>query len=141
MRTPRRPESEQDSGPARCRSATFHRPEGHAPPLRVAALLAHGRKETVRADNAEATLKATLHQLEQLRLQHRTERPRAGDLPRRVAQAPAAPTPDTPTDQPGDPPRPSTGDTPYRERPEPARLQVVERTLQEVMALLHRLAG
>ncbi|MBW0104961.1 hypothetical protein [Pseudonocardia sp. KRD291] len=32
----------------------------------VAALLAHGRNETVRADSAEATLKATLARLEQL---------------------------------------------------------------------------
>lgn len=68
----------------------------------VAGLVAHGRNETVRADSAEATLKATLARLEQL------ERTPASDgaaadrpLPTRPARdgsdAPGAPeTPETP---------------------------------------------
>ncbi|RZT84289.1 hypothetical protein EV383_1127 [Pseudonocardia sediminis] len=77
----------------------------------VAALVAHGRNDTVRADSAEATLKATLERLEQLQrgpaVGEQADRsdgeqadgtvtpdpPSVGVLPRRIAAVPT--TPDT----------------------------------------------
>ncbi|GAA4976306.1 hypothetical protein WHI96_16995 [Pseudonocardia tropica] len=91
----------------------------------VARLVEQGRRETVRADSAEATLRATLQRLDEL---ERRRDPAPGTsgtgdpaaLPRRRPGAAGAPVP------PGS--------------EEGQRLRVVETTLGEVMALLQRLA-
>ncbi|MER5673905.1 hypothetical protein [Pseudonocardia alni] len=111
----------------------------------VARLVEQGRRETVRADSAEATLQATLQRLDELERRH----------------DPAPATLDTGSPDPGSPDpgstAPATSDTGApaalpRRRPgaagapvppgseEGQRLRVVETTLGEVMALLQRLA-
>ncbi|WP_224389609.1 hypothetical protein [Pseudonocardia sp. ICBG1293] len=129
----------------------------------VARLVEQGRRETVRADSAEATLHATLRRLDELERgagapsatvapaavtgADATQPPDRGSSPATVADRPAS------ADGPG--PATATGDTPAplpRRRPgaagapvppgteEGQRLRVVETTLGEVMVLLQRLA-
>lgn len=109
----------------------YRRSEVDAWAVWVEKLVAHGRRETVRADSAEATLRATLDRLEQLERPDPVDRPRpapehplpAAGLPRRTPGAAGMP-----------PPAAADGST---GNAGPERLQVVETTLHEVMSLLH----
>ncbi|MCM3848249.1 hypothetical protein ND486_18840 [Pseudonocardia sp. DR1-2] len=124
----------------------------------VARLVEQGRRETVRADSAEATLQATLQRLDELERRH--DPAPATPMPASPAAAgtgsPGPAAPDTGSPAPG-PTAPGTSDTGGpaalpRRRPgaagapvppgseEVQRLRVVETTLGEVMALLQRLA-
>lgn len=118
----------------------------------IVELIAHGRRETIRADSAEATLAATLAQLEELnrdRARDRPERPAARaqtpcdgettdplspiqELPRRIA-ARARRAIDQTTRAVDEQRR--TADH------ELARLAVVEAGIHEVIALLHHIVG
>ncbi|WP_226355473.1 MULTISPECIES: hypothetical protein [unclassified Pseudonocardia] len=119
----------------------------------VARLVEQGRRETVRADSAEATLQATLQRLDELERRHHP----APATPAAEAEgSPDPATPDTGRPDPGST-APGTSGTGApaalpRRRPgaagapvppgseEGQRLRVVETTLGEVMALLQRLA-
>lgn len=124
----------------------------------VARLVEQGRRETVRADSAEATLQATLQRLDELERRH--DPAPATPMPLSPAAAgtglPGPAAPDTGSPAPGST-APGTSDTGGpaalpRRRPgaagapvppgseEGQRLRVVETTLGEVMALLQRLA-
>ncbi|MBO4240754.1 hypothetical protein [Pseudonocardia alni] len=124
----------------------------------VARLVEQGRRETVRADSAEATLQATLQRLDEL--ERRRDPAPATPMPLSPAAAgtgsPGPAAPDTGSPAPGST-APDTSDTGGpaalpRRRPgaagtpvppgseEVQRLRVVETTLGEVMALLQRLA-
>lgn len=106
----------------------------------VARLVEQGRRETVRADSAEATLQATLRRLDELERRHdpAAEPPAAGS-PAAVSPAAVSPAADAPAALPRR--RPGAAGTPVPPGTEEGqRLRVVETTLGEVMALLQRLA-
>ncbi len=129
----------------------------------VARLVEQGRRETVRADSAEATLQATLQRLDELERRH-DPAPASPVPPSPAAASPEAAfpeaafpevagtrSPDTGSNAPGTSGTGAPAALPRR-RPgaagapaapggeEGQRLRVVETTLGEVMALLQRLA-
>ncbi|MCO7191747.1 hypothetical protein [Pseudonocardia sp. McavD-2-B] len=124
----------------------------------VARLVEQGRRETVRADSAEATLQATLQRLDELERRH-DPAPASPIPPSPEAASPEAAfpevagtgSPDTGSNAPGTSGNGAPAALPRR-RPgaagapaapggeEGQRLRVVETTLGEVMALLQRLA-
>lgn len=113
----------------------------------VAACIAHGRRETVRADSAEATLQAALDRIQEL---HRAGAEDPGPGSPGPAHPPAA-DPGTDTPAPGPLPRrtprgPRRPDLHDAGRPhcescgrQTTRLDVVQTGVREVLALLHRL--
>ncbi|MBN9790849.1 hypothetical protein DMP17_19880 [Pseudonocardia sp. TMWB2A] len=111
----------------------------------VARLVEQGRRETVRADSAEATLQATLQRLDALERRHDpapatldTGSPDTGS-PDPGSTAPATSGTGAPAALPRR--RPGAAGAPVPPGSEEGqRLRVVETTLGEVMALLQRLA-
>lgn len=102
----------------------------------VARLVEQGRRETVRADSAEATLQATLQRLDELERRHDPAGPGSPDT---GSSAPAASGSGAPAALPRR--RPGAAGAPVPPGGEEGqRLRVVETTLGEVMALLQRLA-
>lgn len=113
----------------------------------VAVCVAHGRRETVRADSAEASLQAALDRMQEL---HRAGADGPEPCSPGPAHAPAAePGPDAPAPgplprrTPRGPRRADLEDAARRHRESPGhettRMDVVQAGVREVMALLHRL--